>query len=183
MITERILFMKYDIVRAGKLNSRFQEVRERGADVLQSEIFREMLEKKHHMTTIGYHSIMAAVFALRISDMLGHLGIHTDRDILVRMALCHDLGMIERHTLYPSMIRCCSGHPKEGVRVYEKYFRKASPREKDCILHHMWPATPIPPTTREGAVINLADKCSSITELIEHLSNTTTRLSEQILFG
>lgn len=141
------------------------EVQLRGSTILQSEIFARALRERHHWTSVGEHSLGVASDALRLADIFDRLGLRADRDVLVRCALCHDFGIIDRVQKYgDSAARCCREHPPDSLRAYERYVRPASPTEKDCILHHMFPLQPVPPHTLEGTIINMADKWSSVRE-------------------
>ena len=148
------------------------EVLQRGGDILESEIFDRAMQERHHRSSVGEHSLGVAQDALKIADFLGRLGLDADRDVLVMCALCHDLGIIDRARKYgASAARCCQGHPTDSLQAYEQHFRPASPTERDCILHHMWPVLLAPPHTLEGVIINLADKWSSIAEVTGLRSN------------
>lgn len=142
-----------------------QEVQRRGSTVLRSEVFGRAQRERHHWTSVGAHSLGVASDALRIAGFLERLGLRPDRDVLVLCALCHDLGIINREQKYgSSAARCCREHPKDSLRAFEQYVHPASPAERDCILHHMFPLRPVPPHTLEGIIINLADKSSSVRE-------------------
>lgn len=143
------------------------ELLQRGGGILQSEIFSRAMQERHHWTSVGEHSLGVAQEALRIADLLARFGLRADRDVLVLCALCHDLGIIDRLKKYgDSAARCCRGHPKDSLRLYEQYVHPASPTERDCVLHHMWPVLPAPPHTLEGMIINLADKRASFREVL-----------------
>ena len=146
-----------------------QEIERRGGAILQSEIFAKALREPHHWTSVGEHSLGVAADALKIAGFLARFGVRVDRDVLVRCALCHDLGIIDRVQKYgDSAARCCREHPPASLRAYERYVHPASPTERDCILHHMFPVQPVPPRTWEGVILNLADKSSSVREALAH---------------
>lgn len=46
-----------------------------------------------------------------------------------------------------------------------------SEMEKDMILRHMWPLTPVPPRSREGFAIVYADKFCSSAEIAVNVRN------------
>lgn len=142
------------------------EVLRRGGEILQSEIFSKAMQERHHRSSVGAHSIGVAEASLRIADALKRLGVRADRDVLVCCALCHDLGIIDREKKYETSVHCCRRHPADSLLAYERYVHSASPTERDCILHHMFPALPVPPHTWEGLIINLADKRCAIVEML-----------------
>ena len=148
------------------------EVAHRGAAILNSDIFKKTMEQKHHhISSVGVHSLAVALAALALADCLEKTGIRSDRDALVRGSLCHDLGMLDRESRYPSSFRCCFRHPGNSLEAFEKNFRPASKRERDCILHHMWPVTPAPPRTREGYIVGLADKVCSVQDVTRRVKS------------
>ena len=55
-------------------------------------------------------------------------------------------------------------HPRTALENAEKYF-SLTERERNLILRHMWPLTPLPPKYREGYVVIYADKLCSLEEI------------------
>ena len=55
---------------------------------------------------------------------------------------------------YPSAY--CHGNAKQYFELTEE--------EKDAILRHMWPLTPVPPSTRAGYAVTFADKMCCVEE-------------------
>ncbi len=147
-----------------KRNKARQEVELRGKDVLRNEHFKNCLKQKHHNNTVGEHSLGVAEDSLIIADALEKIGIHVDRDALVRSSLCHDWGMLGRHEKYSSNVDTCMHHPGESLKVTEKEYPDLTPEERDSILHHMFPVLPVPPHTMEGLIVCLADKKSAVRE-------------------
>lgn len=148
-----------------------REVRERGEIVLKSRIFRQIMKQKHHNGTVGAHSIGVAEDSMKIADALEKVGIYADRDILVKASLCHDLGMLDRSSKYKTNLESWVKHPKEGIRNTRAHFTM-NEKEEDCIRHHMWPFSPVPPHTLEGMIVCLADKKSACREVFRRRSRT-----------
>ena len=148
-----------------------QEVRQRGEKVLKSKVFRQIMKQKHHNGTVGAHSIGVAEDSVKIADALEKVGIHADRDTLVKAALCHDLGMLDRSSKYKTDIESWMKHPEEGIKNTRDHFTM-NKKEEDCIRHHMWPLSPVPPHTLEGLIVCLADKKSACREVFRGKSRT-----------
>ena len=45
-----------------------------------------------------------------------------------------------------------------------KQYFELTDEEKDTILRHMWPLTPVPPSTRAGYAVTFADKMCCLEE-------------------
>ncbi len=147
-----------------KRNRARKEVQKRGKHVLQNEHFQHCLRQKHHNVTVGEHSMGVAEDSLIIADALEKLGFHADRDALVRSSLCHDWGMLDRYEKYDTQMETCIQHPGESLKITKKEYPDLTDKEKDSILHHMFPVLPVPPHTLEGLIVCLADKKSAIRE-------------------
>ena len=148
------------------------EVRQRGKKVLKSQVFRRIMKQKHHNGTVGAHSIGVAEDSMKIADALEKIGLHPDRDALVRASLCHDLGMLDRDEKYHSNIESWTKHPDEGIRNTREHFPSVTKTEEDCIRHHMWPLSLVPPHTLEGMIVCLADKKSACREVFRGRSRS-----------
>ena len=149
-----------------------QEVGKRGRKVLKSPVFRRLMKQKHHNGTVAAHSIGVAEDSVKIADALEKIGLHPDRDALVRASLCHDLGMLDRDEKYHSNIESWTKHPDEGIRNTREHFPSVTKTEEDCIRHHMWPLSLVPPHTLEGMIVCLADKKSACREVFRRKSRS-----------
>ncbi len=149
-------------------NAARKEVQRRGGEILRNEHFRKCLKQKHHTVTVGEHSLGVAEDALIIADALEKIGLHADRDKLVRAGLCHDWGMLGRYEKYQSEVETCMSHPGESLKITNEIYPDLTDEEKDSILHHMFPVLPVPPHTLEGLIVCLADKKSAIREELFH---------------
>ena len=79
-----------------------------------------------------------------------------------RAALLHDLYFYDK-----SMEKTkghLTGHPVIALRNAAKYF-KLNKIEKDAILHHMWPLTPVRPRFKESRLVAMADKASTLMDV------------------
>lgn len=162
---------------------RLEEISEVGRRVFDSEIFKKGRTQTHHGTsTVGYHTFEVADSALRICDYLRNRGISINRREVIIGALCHDLGIIGRHEKFRNNIVCSQQHPRDSVKEAQKLFYDMSPKMKKIIGRHMWPITPMWPTSREGWVVNLADKIATFNDLLHpgHGMRAVNELTETI---
>ena len=83
-----------------------------------------------------------------------------------RAALLHDLFLYDWHTHAKETGEYFHGftHPRTAMRNAEIYFQ-VTEMEKNMILRHMWPLTPIPPKYKEGYTIIYADKFCGLVEV------------------
>lgn len=140
-------------------------------------IFREVLSEvrrtsrfdetenfiQHGKTTVKMHSIAVAYTALYISHKLGA---DVNDAELVRGALLHDYFLYDWHErTIPNMIHGYT-HPGKALKQAEIDF-DLSRIERDMIKHHMFPLTIIPPKTKEGFILCLADKLVASRETIK----------------
>ena len=116
----------------------------------------------HHDGTIADHSLAVAYASYRAARFLGCTD-HLDQ--LVRGALLHDFFHYDWRTEKPR-----SGglhgfdHPREALENAEAAFGPLGDRERDSILRHMWPLTPVPPRYPESLIVCLADKAVALRE-------------------
>lgn len=143
------------------------EIKEVGRVVLDSEIFKEGCGQVHHGTsTVGRHTLEVTEEALHISDVLESHGIKIDREELIKGSLCHDLGIIGRHEKYLNNFVCWLAHPHDSVKIAKMLYPDMSKHLSRMISRHMWPATPLTPTSREGWILDLADTICAIRDVL-----------------
>jgi uncharacterized protein len=147
-------------------------IRSAGSDIIGSDGFRiSRMHRHHYHTNVADHSINVAEYSVKFGGALRRAGIRVNTEELVRGALLHDYFLYnlydKRDGLYPHKIRMLRGifHPGDAYRMASKYFQ-VTDKEKDIIIHHMWPLTIIPPMCREAWIVTAADKFCAIRELI-----------------
>ena len=116
---------------------------------------------QHGSTSCLLHSIAVAYYCYRLSVRFGFLKLNKRE--LIRGALLHDYFLYDWHD--PGRPHLTHGftHPGEALREAERDF-SLNWIERDVIHRHMFPLTPIPPQTREGRLVSLADKISAVLE-------------------
>lgn len=145
--------------------SYLETITEYGSRILQSREFAQIMTQKHHgVSTAGIHSLRVAYFCLLIASVLGVLGMTLDRKALVRIALCHDLGMAGRKERYHTGHDCCFLHPVNSALEARQILPDITYRETDAIETHMFPLSTSHPHSKEGWVLTVADKMAAITD-------------------
>ncbi len=121
---------------------------------------------QHAQVSTLEHCISVAYVSLWFSEKLHW---RVDRRSLVRGALLHDFFLYDWHT-DDSGRKGLHGftHPRAALENAEARFQLTD-REKNIIVRHMWPLTPVPPKCREAFLVSSADKyCSLIETLAKH---------------
>lgn len=135
-------------------------------DVLEHEVFQSMSAYiQHGRTTCREHCIQVSYLSYRICRRFG-----LDAKAAARAGLLHDMFLYDWHTHGKETGKRFHGftHPATALKNAEYYFSLTA-KEKNMILRHMWPLTPIPPASREGMVLVYADKFCSSAEIIGHM--------------
>lgn len=121
---------------------------------------------QHGTTTTMEHCVAVAATSLALSR---HLPVRFHERELVCGALLHDYFLYDWHVkgAAPDAWHGFT-HPYHALANAERDF-SLTPIERDVISHHMFPFVPIPPHTREGWIVTVADKWCTVREvLISH---------------
>ena len=131
-------------------------------DILEDPVFQSMDNYfQHGNTTCKEHCIRVSYMSYRMCRRYGW-----DYRQAARAALLHDLFLYDWHTHAKETGEYFHGftHPRTAMRNAEIYFQ-VTEMEKNMILRHMWPLTPIPPKYKEGYTIIYADKFCGLVEV------------------
>ena len=142
---------------------------------LVAEHGREVLEHPHMQAERGNyqhgnvstfaHSIRVACLAVWLADRL-HLWRRVDVRSLVRAALLHDYFLYDWHDDDNGTHRLHGfTHGRAALVNAQRDFR-LNRVERNSILHHMFPLTPVPPRYIEGYLVCMADKISATRETL-----------------
>lgn len=138
-----------------------QKVREHAAELEATGRLGQLRGfKQHGRTTVYDHVLAVACLALRLSR---RLRLRVDEDSLIRGALLHDYFLYDWHVRNPERPLHGFYHPKAALKNALADFI-LNHRERNIIRRHMFPLTPVPPTTREGLLVCLADKLCALRE-------------------
>ena len=131
-------------------------------DILHSEEFREMKKYKHHVKCSLYdHSVKVAFLCFKHHKKFE---LKTDLADFVRGAMLHDFYLYDLHAEKASHRFHWFKHPKKALGNALQKYPTLTHTQKDMIKHHMFPITPVPPTTKEGWLICLYDKVAAISD-------------------
>lgn len=143
-----------------------QEYLECVRDILENPVFQSMDRFiQHGDTTCKDHCIKVSYMSYQISKRRGW-----DYRQTARAALLHDLFPYDWHTHARETGEHFHGftHPRVAMNNAANYFQ-VTDMEKDMILRHMWPLTPIPPKSKEGFAIIYADKHCGLAEVVSRM--------------
>lgn len=132
-------------------------------DILDNEVFQSMDHFiQHGNTTCRVHCIQVSYLSYCICRKMGW-----DYRAAARAGLLHDLFLYDWHTHAKETGNHFHGftHPRVAMINASRHF-EVTEKEKQMILRHMWPLTPVPPTSMAGMAIVYADKFCSSAEVI-----------------
>ncbi len=134
------------------------------AELLRSEQVRRMDSFPQHAdVTCLNHCLFVAYTSFWLSK---RLGLSFDRRSLIRGAVLHDFFLYDWHEKSGRKGLHGFTHPRTALENAQEQFQ-LNKREKDIILRHMWPLTPIPPKYRESYLVSFADKLCSVLETLQ----------------
>ena len=131
-------------------------------DILNDPVFRSMDNYyQHGHTTCKEHCIRVSYMSYKMCRRYGW-----DYRRTARAARLHDLFLYDWHTHARETGEHFHGftHPRTAMENAQRYFQ-VTEMEKNMILRHMWPLTPIPPRYKEGYTIIFADKFCGLAEV------------------
>ncbi len=132
-----------------------------GSDIIHSSGMQmEAGFIQHGNVSVLAHSLGVAYLCLLVA---GILRLRLDYRSLVRGALLHDYFLYDWHDKDPSHRLHGFYHPKRALDNAQRDFSLNS-TERNIIIRHMFPLTPIPPKTKEGIVVCIADKVCALLE-------------------
>ena len=117
---------------------------------------------QHGSTSVLKHCLQVAYTAYYIAD---RFNIRVSEEELIRGALLHDYFLYDWHE--KSLANSIHGftHPRKALNEACKDF-DLTDREKNMILRHMFPLTPVPPKYREGVILCVSDKICALRETL-----------------
>ena len=148
-----------------------RDIRNYGGSILQSAEFQNAFSETHHLRgSVADHTLTVCIIAARICRTMQKRGITVNEKDLIQAALCHDLGMIGRDTVYKNRTDSWKSHPKKSASVARDLVPDLSTNAESMINTHMWPVSGPHPRSREAAILNIADKWASAADWIYFLT-------------
>ena len=121
---------------------------------------QEKVLMQHGNFSVYDHSRRVALCSVRLAEMASW---KVDRESLIRGALLHDYFLYDWHD--HQHVWHGPNHPHTALNNAEQDY-ELSDRERDIISRHMFPLNPIPPKTKEGWIVCLADKICALEESV-----------------
>ena len=139
------------------------ELRQYADDILNSDNFQKIKEHiQHGNMTVNEHCINVAKTSLRIKDKLH---IKCNKRDLIRGALLHDYFLYDWHKKDDGHRWHGFRHGKTAARNAKRDYR-LNRLEEYIIARHMFPLTVLPPKSKEGWMVCLADKWCAAEETV-----------------
>lgn len=130
-------------------------------DTANDETVLQMKQIPQHVAGISCYD--HCLYVAYVSFVLcQHLGLNSE--VAARGAMLHDLYLTHWEQTNIGMFKRLLIHPKLALQNALKL--GVSDLEKDIIVKHMWPLTPVPPKHAEGFVVSLADKICATSEFL-----------------
>ena len=139
-------------------------------DRFLADCIRELLEEvpldrmesflQHGDTSCLRHCVSVAWLSYRMSRRFRR---PCDARSLIRGAMLHDFFLYDWHERHGGHRWHGFTHPGTALEN-ARLLLALNPVERNIILRHMWPLTPIPPRCREAWLVCLADKICSLRE-------------------
>lgn len=129
---------------------------------------------QHGDTTCLLHTIAVAYYSCRLASIMH---VNLSKKELIRGALLHDYFLYDWHVGKGHKIHGFT-HPKAVLINAQEDFNLTK-RERDIIVKHMFPLTPIPPKYKESIIVCLVDKGCSLYETFKR-KNSYTKLRQSI---
>ena len=145
-----------------------KELFTRGQDIIldpKTKVLKTFMQ--HGETSVYAHSLSVAKYSLLFAQFLEKtFGMKLDKNSLVRGALLHDYFLYDWHSMGKGKRTHGFTHPRKAMENASRDF-DLNDLEKDIVLKHMFPVTPIPPKHREGFIVNIADTWCAICEALK----------------
>ena len=142
------------------------KIKQHAGDILKSKTFNSQKNFMQHGNYTTYdHIVSVAERSLRYAEKFH---IKVNEKSMVRAALLHDYYLYDWHDC-GGPLKCywhCLRHPHEAAKNAKAEFNLTK-RELRMIKRHMFPCTILPPTSREGLLISMADKACAAHEMRE----------------
>lgn len=134
------------------------------SDIINSDSVQELKNYTHHYSTTRFqHSLNVSYYNYKLCQLF-----RLNARAAARGGLLHDLFYYNRRDYIRSKGECFHNarHPQIAFENAVREF-DVSDLEKDIILKHMWPMTPLSlPKHRESIIIVLVDKYCATLEIL-----------------
>ena len=131
--------------------------------------------RKHFNTTCYEHCYNASYYCFLIAKKL-----HWDYISVTRAAMLHDFFLYDwrkRENNRKGLHAFTHGNTacQNACELFD-----LSPKEQNIIKRHMFPVTPIPPSSKEGLLLTLVDKYCGLIEIKSKFKNNKSNIEDKI---
>ena len=131
-------------------------------DLINHEKVLSMRNFPHHRKiSCLEHSLSVSYLSYRICKK-----IHANSRSVARAGLLHDFFLYDWHATPAEFAPHAFVHPKTAAKNADKYFT-ITKKEREAILHHMWPITIVPPYRLISLSVMLSDKYCALLEVLK----------------
>jgi len=142
-------------------------------DIIKHPEYQRLKDFPHHDKNIYEHCLDVAWLSCKAAKVL-----NLDIESTIRGALLHDFFLYNWRDKNDAPNKLHGFfHARDAYLNAIKYFGPLSPIEKDIILKHMWPLTPIPPKYPESFIVCMIDTIVATKEFGEKMSEKIRKLS------
>jgi len=134
-----------------------------GDILMHPEFYSVGSHTSHKYESRQKHLLNVAYYALKFSRPFKKL----DKKVILRAALLHDFYPYQRLKKYTKYKDHVKQHPIEALKHAQEFF-EIGDKEKDIIVHHMWPWDRGRPRYKESVPVMLADNFAAIMENFYH---------------
>ena len=147
-------------------------------DLIDNETVQQMKNYRQHCDTNCFeHCYIASYYCYVICKKL-----NLDYKSAARGAMLHDLFLYDWRKKGDREGLHAFTHGKAACENAAKQFDLNS-KEKDIIIKHMWPVTPVPPKYAEGYILTLVDKYCTLQETAKYISKKKVFKYAYVLLG
>ncbi|MBR3163608.1 MAG: HD family phosphohydrolase [Clostridia bacterium] len=147
-------------------------------DLITNETVLKMKNyRQHYETDCFEHCYRASYYCYKICKKL-----KLDYKSAARGAMLHDLFLYDWREKSDRKGLHAFTHGRYALENATQLF-ELNEIEKNMILRHMWPVTPIPPKHIEGVILTFVDKHCAMAEFKEHLAQNKILKYAYIVFA
>lgn len=147
-------------------------------DLIENETVQQMKNYRQHCDTDCFeHCYTSSYYCYVICKKL-----KLDYKSAARGAMLHDLFLYDWRKKNGREGLHAFTHGKASCENAEELFN-LNDKEKDIIVKHMWPVTPMPPKYAEGFILTLVDKYCTLQETAKYMAKKKIFKYAYVLLG
>lgn len=148
-------------------NTEFQDIIK---DIIENPVVQKMKEYRQHFDIDCFrHCYNVAYCCYNLCKKMD-----LDYVSATRAAMLHDFFLYDWRKKGTHKSLHAFHHGRTAYENASKIF-DINKKEKDMIIKHMWPTTPMPPRYREGYILTIVDKYCALKETFEYVLESHTK--------